>query len=202
MSRRASAPPWPARARWLAVVLCLAAAPAAPQEPAPGRDGVVIEVSRERDAYRIRAAADIPPDRAAAWRVLTDYERLTDFVPDLHASRVLAREGARVTVEQKGEARLWIFRIPIEVRFIAEEQPYETVTSRAVAGSFRELTGRYELQPQGGALRLIYTGRLVPDFGMPPFIDSALVRALIRRQFAAMVEEIRRRAAATAAGGT
>jgi hypothetical protein len=104
-------------------------------------------------------------------------------------------------VEQKGEARLWIFRVPIEMRFVAEEQPYESVTSRAIAGSFRELTGRYELLPQAGTLRLVYTGRLVPDFGMPPFIDSALVRALIRRQFKAMVEEIRRRAAATAPDG-
>jgi ribosome-associated toxin RatA of RatAB toxin-antitoxin module len=201
MCRRTPSPPWPARVRWLAVVLWLAAAPAAPEGPAPDREGVAIEVTRENDAYRIRAVAEVPANRAAAWRVLTDYERLSDFVPDLHASRVLAREGARVTVEQKGEARLWIFRVPIEVRFVAEEQPYETVTSRAIAGSFRELTGRYELLPQAGALRLVYTGRLVPDFGMPPFIDTALVRTLIRRQFTAMVEEIRRRAAATPPGG-
>jgi hypothetical protein len=197
MCRRTPAPPWLVRIRWLGmIVLWLAAAPALADAPASNSEGVAIEVTRDGGAYRIRAVAEIPADRAVAWRVLTDYERLTDFVPDLQVSRVVAREGARVTVEQKGEARLWIFRVPIEVRFIAEEQPYDSVTSRAIAGSFREMTGRYELLPQAGGLRLVYTGRLIPNFGMPPFIDNALVRTLIRRQFTAMVEQIRRRAAA------
>ena len=51
----------------------------------------------------IHAGVVLNADVATAWRVLTDYGRYAEFIPDLHLSRIVARHGATVTVEQSGE---------------------------------------------------------------------------------------------------
>jgi hypothetical protein len=66
-------------------------------------------------------------------------QSLTEFIPDLRVSRVVARRGATVIVEQSGNATLWLFKIPLDVTFEINEIPPNGLQSRAVAGSLRAL---------------------------------------------------------------
>lgn len=150
---------------------------------------------REGAAVIVEAFEDIEATPQQAWAVLTDYEDLARFIPDMTESRIISRTGNTVVVEQKGSASLFLLSRPVQVRLEIVESPYEWVTSRAVSGSFKEMAGRYELKPQGGGmLRFTYTGRIVPDFWVPDFIEAAAVKRSITRQFSAMMKEIRRRA--------
>jgi carbon monoxide dehydrogenase subunit G len=158
---------------------------------------IVVEAARENDAYVISARGDVVADEAVAWRVLTDYDRYAAFIPDLQASRTVSRSRDAAVVEQRGELRFLFIRFPLEVRYAVREQPPTVVESRATSGSFRAMTGRYELRRNGAALRLVYTGRLVPDFAMPPLIGTIAVRMTVERQFTAMVEEIERQSVAS-----
>jgi hypothetical protein len=157
---------------------------------------IVVEARREGDAYVITARGDLDADAGVAWRVLTEYDRYPTFVPDLHSSRTVSRGVDGAVVEQRGELRfLWV-RIPLDVRYEIRERPPSIVESRATSGSFRAMTGRYELLQNGGTLRVAYTGRLVPDFSMPPLIGTFAVRRNVERQFTAMIGEIERQSAA------
>jgi Polyketide cyclase / dehydrase and lipid transport len=178
------------RAALLAVALLAArAAHAAPAE-------IVVEATREGEAYVITARGDLDADAGLAWRVLTEYDRYPAFVPDLRSSRTVSRGADGAVVEQRGELRfLWV-RVPLEVRYEIRERPPSVVESRATGGSFREMTGRYELVQNGGTLRVAYTGRLVPDFALPPLIGTFAVRRNVERQFTAMIGEIERQSAA------
>jgi len=150
---------------------------------------------RDGAAVIVEAFEDIESTPEQAWVVLTDYEDLARFIPDMTESRIISRTGNTVLVEQKGSASLFLLSRPVQVRLEIVESPYEWVTSRAVSGSFKEMAGRYELKPLGGGmLRFTYTGRIVPDFWVPAFIETAAVRRSIARQFGAMMKEIRRRA--------
>jgi ribosome-associated toxin RatA of RatAB toxin-antitoxin module len=173
----------------LVLALALAQAHAAPAE-------IVVEVARDGDAYVIGARGDLVADAGVAWRVLTDYDRYPAFVPDLYSSRTVSRSPDGAVVEQRGELRFLFVRFPLEVKYAIRERPPAVVESRATSGSFREMTGRYELMPNGGALRVAYAGRLVPDFPMPPIIGTIAVRMTVERQFAAMIGEIERQSAA------
>jgi carbon monoxide dehydrogenase subunit G len=173
----------------LALVLASATARAAAPE-------IVVEAAREGDAYVITARGDLVADAAVAWRVLTDYDRYAAFVPDLQSSRTVSRSLDAAVVEQRGELRFLFIRFPLEVRYAVREQPPTVVESRATSGSFREMTGRYELRRNGAALRIVYAGRLVPDFAMPPLLGTIAVRMTVERQFTAMVAEIERQSAA------
>jgi len=153
---------------------------------------VTVEATRNGDALEVEASAEFPGTLARTWQVLTDYNRLADFVPDLHVSRVISREGNSAVVEQRGEARLLFFSYPMDVRLAITEHPHERVVSRAVAGNFREMQGTYRLEAHEGRVRLRYSGRLVPDFYVAPLIGTLVLRSHVESTFRALVEEIER----------
>jgi len=158
---------------------------------APAAD-IVVRASRSGDVLQVEASAELEGSLENAWQVLTDYGRLAEFVPDLQVSRVISRDHNTVVVEQKGEARLLFFSYPIDVRLAITEKPREQVVSRAVTGNFREMQSTYALEARQGRVFLRYSGRLEPDFYVPPLIGTYLLRTNVESMFRALVEEIER----------
>jgi ribosome-associated toxin RatA of RatAB toxin-antitoxin module len=156
---------------------------------------IAIDAARRGPAIVVSAQADLHADVRTAWQVLTDYDRYASFIPDLTVSRVLSRGPGSAVVEQRGEARFLFLSYPLEVRLAVAETPYRSVRSRAIAGNFRELVGRYELEPTRGGLRLVYSGRMVLGEEPPGLVDVFVIRRNVARQFEALVREIDRRAA-------
>ena len=152
-----------------------------------------IEVGRDGDFITVKASAELKASPRIAWEVLTDYDHLAQFIPDMHSSRVLRREADGVVVEQKGEFGFLFFRQRIEVTMAVSEEPPRRVVARAIAGNMKDMEGRYELQPSETGIKLGYYGRFVPDFFLPPLIGMPMVRRSLERRFRAMVEEIERR---------
>ena len=156
---------------------------------------ISIETTRRGDYILIDASADLQADVRLVWQVLSDYDHLAEFIPDLKLSRVIERNADGVVVEQQGEYSFLFFNQPIEVRLLVVESPPHRIVSRAIAGSFREMTGSYELAPIPGGVRLRYTGRILPNFDLPPFFGVVVARAAAEKQFRGMVDEVIRRAA-------
>jgi len=188
-----------------AAVALLAAAYAAPGTAA---DDVSIEAERRGDSVEIHARARIAAPPALVWEVLTDYERLPNFIPGIAKSVVRQRQGNKLMLEQTGEARFLLFSFPIDVRYEVIESPPDWVSSRAVSGNLRRMNGRYDLQPGAvsasardtrGMMLLRYEGAIEPNFELPPLIGLVALRSMVERQFTAMVAEIERRAAAQGA---
>jgi hypothetical protein len=161
-------------------------------EPAVAAE-VAVHVLRHDGALYVDASAEIDADLLQIWLVLTDYDRLSAFIPGMHVSRVLAREGNQIIVEQKGEARLLFLAYPIEVKLAVVEFPHERIVARAVAGNFKEMVGTYLVGTSGNRVTLRYHGRMVPDFVVPPLIGTLVLRHTVEIQFGALVDEIVRR---------
>lgn len=156
---------------------------------------VSVETTRQGDYIVIDAGAEVQADVRIVWEVLSDYDHLAEFIPNLKVSRVLSRSTDGVVVEQQGEYAFLFFSQPIEVRLLVVETPPHRIVSRAISGSFREMTGSYELAPIPGGVKLRYVGRMLPNFDLPPFFGVVAARAAAEKQFRGMVAEIRRRAA-------
>jgi len=154
---------------------------------------ITVDAERRGDTIDIRASADLKTDPTTAWRVLTDYERYPEFIPDLRVSRVIARRGAAVTVEQSGSATLWLFRIPLDITFEITELPPYRLHSRAVAGSMRAMSSSYQLRPTPDGTHLDYAGHVAPGFALFAEIEEVAVRQSVSRQFQALVDEIEHR---------
>ncbi|CAG7881818.1 hypothetical protein IGI04_011330 [Brassica rapa subsp. trilocularis] len=72
-----------------------------------GDDGVLIEVKKlEKSSRRIRSKIGMEASLDAVWSVLTDYEKLSDFIPGLVVSELVEKEGNRVRLFQMGQQNL------------------------------------------------------------------------------------------------
>jgi carbon monoxide dehydrogenase subunit G len=180
------------RRRIVAAGLLLAGTLAA--QPAVAAGPIRFEAEGEGELITITASADMQVDPRTVWAVISDYDRLAEFIPDMHSSRVIRRDGDQVLVEQTGEFGFLFFRQPIEVRLSVAESPPRRIVAHAVGGTQQSLEGRYaiEILP-GGEVRLSYSGRLVPGFQVPRFVSRMAVRSTMARQFQALVQEIVRR---------
>jgi carbon monoxide dehydrogenase subunit G len=174
------------------IIACAAAAALLPPRPAAAQE-VSVETVREGEFIKVSATAQMQVDRRIAWDVLSDYDHLAEFIPDMLSSRVVLRNADGILVEQKGEIGFLFFRQPLEVTLAVFEQPPRRIVARGVAGNVREMEARYELQSSQDGVKLSYFGRFIPEFFLPPIVGMAIVRSSMERKFRAMVDEILRR---------
>jgi carbon monoxide dehydrogenase subunit G len=166
----------------------LIAGPCLSQEP------LTIEVGRDGDFITVAASVDLKADVQIAWEVLSNYDDLARFIPDIRSSRVIKRDaGGPLVVEQKGEFGVLFFRHAVEVTMEVSEERPRRIVARAISGSMKDMETRYDLLPSEKGVKLGYYGRFVPDFFIPPLIGLAIVRRTLERRFRAMAEEIERR---------
>jgi hypothetical protein len=88
-----------------------------------------IETAEQNEALTVNASAVMQVRLATAWSVISDYDHLADFVPDIQSSRVLQRDGNQVLLEQKGNLGFLFFRQAIEVRLAVTEWPQQRIAA-------------------------------------------------------------------------
>lgn len=152
-----------------------------------------VRIHREGDAILVSAAETVATDLHTAWDVLTDYARYSEFVPDLYASRVRVQGPGSLIVEQIGDARFLFMRQRVEVTLAVREVPFRSVSSIAIAGSFRAFAGRYEIAPAAAGTRFAYSARIVPADGAPVWLTALVLKSNIERQLGALLREMIRR---------
>jgi len=160
---------------------------------ASAAEGLSVETMRRGSAVEVRAYALIEAQYGTVWSTLTDYERLSEFVPGMSSSRVLEHRGNTWIVEQRGETRFLFFSHPVEVTVMATARPPHALDVRLLKGNLKRLDGGYRVeQALGGKIALRWTGLVEPD-SLPPLLGELVMRASIAAQFAGMVREIERR---------
>lgn len=154
---------------------------------------VALNVDRRDDAMVIEADAVLDADAATAWRVLTDYERYAEFMPDVKSSRVIARHGHEVTVRQTGNATFWLMRASVDITYQIVEDPPFRLQSRARSGPLASLESSYVLTPSDDGVRLHYEGRLARSIELVGPLEAN--EKIIARQLRALVDEMERASA-------
>lgn len=187
----------------LSVLLGLSGSSAA--QPLP-----TVAVERDGDTFHVRARASVAVDPRIAWETITDYEHMPGFLPNVERSRIVARNGLRMIVEQQGHFPLFFFDIPVRVRLAVQQQPYERVVARSESGevdgepqTLRSFLGTYDLAvvtvERRTGVRLEYESRFELAEPLPPIIGdlfgTAMVTKTVRKQFEAMLREMLRRQA-------
>ena len=186
--------------RWLrlACVAVIAAAPAALAADPPAVP-VDIDLRQAGRTFVVDATFRAPVPPSVAWDVLTDFERMDAFVPNLADSRIVAREGNRLTIQQHGVARFG----PLAVRFESERLvtlvPPSTIRSTQVRGSMEMLDSITTFAPDGAGTKLTYHVEAIPGSLYPDFVARRFLRHEVAEQFDAIVREMIRRHSAAAA---
>ena len=160
---------------------------------------VAIDVQRKGDAFEVDATLFAPVPLDVAWDVLTDFENMEKFVPNVSASRIVARDGNRLTIEQSGRARYGPLSFAFDSQRLVELTPRTQIRSTQVKGNMRRMSSVTTFVPVDGGTRLRYEVDVVPGALFPALLTERFMEHEIEEQFGAIVREMARRSGAKAA---
>lgn len=98
---------------------------------------------------QVVASITVKASSKDVWNVLTAYEALPEFVPNLANSIVLSREGKRVRLLQEGCKCLLYMVLHARVILDLWEQPEQEISFKQVEGDFNSFQGNWTLSQFG-----------------------------------------------------
>jgi carbon monoxide dehydrogenase subunit G len=167
---------------------------ARPGDPDAAGDQTVVTVGESHGEYRVTARFRVtrPPEVVLA--VLTDYDRIADFMPGVEKSVVVERGQRRALVEQQLTSRMMMFRK--RVRLLLEiVETADAVRFHDRAGeSFAVYEGMWRLSDAAKGTEISYELNARPAFGVPDFV----LKRVLKRDSASMIEALQREIACRA----
>lgn len=165
------------------------------QEAVPSVDNGdgALEIATEKlqgRQRRILAAISIPCSVEQVWQVLTDYEHLADFVPNLTVSRRLETSGSETLLEQVGAQCFLNVKFCARVVLNMVEQFPHQIGFTMVEGDFKSFEGSWKLRPDDSsfnATRLTYEVNICP----PKAIPAVLIERHLRHDLTQNLHAIR-----------
>ena len=153
--------------------------------------------------FDINASGFVHATPQQAWRVLTDYERLPQFVPELVHSKLVKRSGNEVLLDQESRAGFLFFSYNLRMTVRVTEQAFSAIDIALVSGGMKRYDARWELEDAqeqesgpGGRMgtRIRYSARMEPEFFIPPLIGEPFVQASVKKTVEAVMREIEKNA--------
>ncbi|NWF58645.1 MAG: SRPBCC family protein [Fischerella sp.] len=133
---------------------------------------VAVQIEKIADRQRqISATIQIPQPVVQVWEVLTNYEALADFIPNLANSRLLEHPNGGIRLEQVGSQRF--LRLNFSARVVLDLEEYfpKEIIFQMVEGDFKDFSGSWRLEPyslgQETGTNLCYTVKVWPKRTMP-----------------------------------
>lgn len=185
--------------RFLVFLLLGVTAPVMAQAPKLELPKLEVSVNRvDHDGqhmYEVDATGTVAAPLPKVWRILTGYDRMAEFVPEMESSKVLSRNGGEVIIEQFGVARFLFMSRTIHLIVRAVEQPMSSIDISLMSGDMKHYEARWELVPvpETGGTKIIYHGKLLPNFYVPSLLGSKMVRNDIERMMNAVLARLDRR---------
>ena len=146
-----------------------------------------IDVVDEAGVFRVSASFTVPATTKAVAAVLTDYERIPEFMPDVTSSQVVSREGGALVVEQEATAKFMMFSKRVHLVLEVSEDG-NTIRFRDRCGrSFKTYEGAWVLTQTNGATKVAYRLSAKPSFDVPRFV----LKRLLKRDAAVMIDRLK-----------
>jgi hypothetical protein len=156
------------------------AVPAASTQPGP------VSVRGDGGVYRVAASFVTAQPMTVAHAVLTDYERIPRFMPDVRSSQVLERGVDRAVVAQEAVARVLFFSKQVRLVLEVQEAPASIRFRDRSHHSFVRYEGAWTLREQDGHAVIGYELLAQPGFDVPEF----LITRLLKRDAVRMIERL------------
>jgi carbon monoxide dehydrogenase subunit G len=153
-----------------------------------------LDVAYEGDAYILNAVIIAPVPQAVAWDVLTDFDHMAQWVPNVAESKATARDGNAVTVQQHGVAKFGAASFPYTTERRIDLKPPSAIKTTQLKGSMRRVESTLQIEPDGKGTRINYHLEIVPSGLASAVMSKKFLEHEITEQFGAIVGEMTHRA--------
>ena len=132
------------------------------------------------------------------WLVLTDYGRLSKFIPNLASSQILSRNGNHIYLKQIGSQQLFGLRFSAAVELeLVEDRAEGLILFRMLKGDFRRFEGAWRIRSLSqSSTTLLYELTVQGCLGMPVSLVEQRLRKDLTANLLAVQGEAQRRATA------
>ncbi len=147
--------------------------------------------------YKVEGSFFVDADAQTAWDVLTNYERIPDFVHSMKISKVEQRSNNDLVLRQEGEGSFLFFSKRIHLLMNVHEQPQTNsiIFTDTSHKDFDSYQGTWKITPSdyGHGLEVIYTLDADQNFSAPAFIASDVVKGNVQDLLRSLKKEIAQR---------
>ncbi len=123
------------------------------------------------------------------WSVLTNYNRLSEFIPNLSSSNLISREANKIKLKQVGAQDFFGLTFSAEVLLELEELKSEGILRFGlIKGDFRRFEGAWTISRLSNDLgsSLVYELTVQGCFGMPVSLIEKRLRSDLRNNLLAV----------------
>lgn len=157
-----------------------------------GADDSSVSVIEADGVYRVSATFSVPQTPASAVGVLTDFERIPAYMPDIKLSAVREHGDSGTVVEQEAIAKFAMFSKRVHL-ILQVSQRADTITFRDTCGrSFAVYEGSWVVAKVGDGATITYRLAAKPNFEVPGFV----LKRLLKRDASDLIERIKAEIAA------
>ncbi|MDJ0706445.1 MAG: SRPBCC family protein [Leptolyngbyaceae cyanobacterium MO_188.B28] len=161
--------------------------------PSKGTVAIVTERLQAR-SRRIKATIQIPQPLEQVWKILTDYDRLADFIPNLTKSRRLPHPSGGIRLEQIGSQCFLNIKFCARVVLDMYEKFPSELGFQMVEGDFKSFEGCWRLEPitcQGVvSTQLSYDLLIKPPRAIPAALIERHIRHDLTRNLLAIRQQV------------
>jgi ribosome-associated toxin RatA of RatAB toxin-antitoxin module len=155
------------------------------------------EVGRSGSSFQVRSTIEADASAELCYAVLTDFDRLADFIPGMQSSRIVSPPGEPMLLRQVGRTKVTFSEYTFDVTLAVTVDPPREITFRRVAGNLERMDGGWRIEGDLDRCRIDYQAVIEPGFWVPPLIGPLIMRSQVARQIEGLESEIARRARLT-----
>jgi carbon monoxide dehydrogenase subunit G len=153
-----------------------------------------IEVVEGNGGYSVSAEFVVNEPAATVVSVLTDFERIPRFMPDVNVSRIVERTGNALVVEQEATAKFMMFSKKVHLVLDVNEDNGLIRFRDRCGRSFSRYQGSWTVTDEDSRSVVVYRLDAKPNFDVPAFV----LKRLLKRDAATMIERLQTEIAARA----
>lgn len=165
-------------------------------------EDIAVSLNRLDEGFVVDAAMTVPVSPQTAWDVLSDYDHMSEALPNITVSRVFRRDGNVLGVRQEGAVRYGLLTISFQSEREIRLEPPKRILARQLSGSAKRMSSETHIealaaQPDHPAgVRITYRAEVVPESFFARLFGGPFVRDSIEEQFRHLLARMRQREAA------
>ena len=160
------------------------------------RGQVVVTGNNGQYTARVLVTATLPQ----VWAVLTDYDNLAKFIPNMASSRILQDQGDRKVVEQVDRRQVFVVNVVSRTVLEISEEKLAKINFRLTEGDLENLAGAWQIEPVSFVPRqpptqvlITHTVTVQPKTNIPSATFFDIFEASLTETLLAIAKEVQRR---------
>ena len=155
----------------------------------------VVSVVQEDSLFKVYASIVLPLTPCNAYRLLTDYKSLPNYIPGMLQIRDKRISPTRVDVWQQGEVEVLFFRVKLVSSLEMEEIPDQRIIFKQTDGDLESYSGEWNILKTNEGTKVSYNAAvtLKPEQLIPAFVAKSVLEKEVEKRFEALAKESAKR---------